>query len=68
MHMETAERTAAARAVGPSSVLRSFSFRLGAAFAVIALVGSAATALVVNAAFASRFDRFLAQQQGDGQA
>jgi signal transduction histidine kinase len=46
-----------------SSLLRSFSFRLGAAFALVALVGATATVLVVNAAFASRLDRFLAQQQ-----
>lgn len=41
----------------------SFAFRLGAAFAVVAFVGAGATALVVNAAFAARFDRYLQQQQ-----
>ena len=42
---------------------RSFAFRLGAAFAVVAIASAGITALVVNAAFAARFDRFLAQQQ-----
>jgi len=37
---------------------RSFAFRLGAA-----VVAAAVTALVVNAAFAARFDRYLHQQQ-----
>ncbi|ALV33201.1 HAMP domain-containing sensor histidine kinase [Streptomyces sp. CdTB01] len=42
---------------------RSFAFRLGLAFALVALVGASATALVVNAAFASRFRQYAEQQQ-----
>ena len=42
---------------------RSFAFRLGAAFAVVAIVSAGITALVVNAAFTARFDHYLAQQQ-----
>jgi hypothetical protein len=42
---------------------RSFAVRLGAGFALVALVGAAGTALAVNAVFAARFDRYLAQQQ-----
>ncbi|MGH2668621.1 MAG: HAMP domain-containing protein, partial [bacterium] len=48
---------------GATSLRRSFAFRLVVAFAVVALVGAGATALVVNAAFAARFDRYLQQQQ-----
>ena len=48
---------------GRVPLARSFAFRLGAAFAVVAIASAAITALVVNAAFAARFDRFLAQQQ-----
>jgi hypothetical protein len=42
---------------------RSFAFRLGAAFAVVAIAAAGVTALVVNAAFGARFDRYLAGQQ-----
>lgn len=42
---------------------RSFAFRLGAAFAIVAIAAAGITALVVNAAFAARFDRYLAQRQ-----
>jgi methylmalonyl-CoA mutase N-terminal domain/subunit len=42
---------------------RSFAFRLGAAFATVAVAAAAITALVVNAEFAARFDRYLAVQQ-----
>ena len=42
---------------------RSFAFRLGAAFAAVAIAAAGVTALVVNAAFAARFDRYLAAQQ-----
>src|SRR6516164_10247039 len=42
----------------PVPLARSFAFRLGAA-----VVAAAVTALVVNAAFAARFDRYLHQQQ-----
>ena len=48
---------------GRPSLLGSFAFRLGATFALVAIVGAVATAVVVNAAFAARFDRFLADQQ-----
>jgi signal transduction histidine kinase len=37
--------------------------RLGVGFALVALVGAGVTAVVVNTAFAARFDRYLAQQQ-----
>ncbi len=42
---------------------RSFALRLGVGFALVALVGASVTAVVVNTAFAARFDRYLAQQQ-----
>lgn len=42
---------------------RSFAFRLGAAFALVAVTAAGITALVVNAAFAARFDHYLAGQQ-----
>jgi len=42
---------------------RSFAFRLGAAFAAVAIAAAGIAALVVNAAFAARFDRYLHQQQ-----
>jgi signal transduction histidine kinase len=42
---------------------RSFAFRLGAAFAVVAIAAAGITALAVNAAFAARFDRYLSEQQ-----
>jgi two-component system sensor histidine kinase BaeS len=42
---------------------RSFGLRLGVGFALVAVVGAAGTALVVNAVFAARFDRYLHQQQ-----
>jgi two-component system sensor histidine kinase BaeS len=45
------------------SLARSFAFRLGAAFAVVAIAAATVTALVVNAAFAARFNRYLAAQQ-----
>ena len=45
------------------SLPRSFAFRLGIAFAVVAIAGATVTVLVVNAAFADRFDRYLHQQQ-----
>jgi two-component system OmpR family sensor kinase/two-component system sensor histidine kinase BaeS len=48
---------------GRVSLARSFAFRLGAAFAVVAVAAAAVTALVVNAAFNARFDKFVAQQQ-----
>jgi hypothetical protein len=48
---------------GRVSLARSFAFRLGAAFAMVAVAAATVTALVVNAAFAARFDRYLAQQQ-----
>src|SRR5512142_2797446 len=48
---------------GRVPLARSFAFRLGAAFAVVAVAGAAVTALVVNAAFAARFDHYLAQQE-----
>ena len=47
----------------PVSVVRTFAFRLGVFFAVVAIVGAGVTALVVNAAFAARFDRYAARQQ-----
>ncbi len=40
----------------------SFAFRLGTAFAVVAIISAGIAALVVNAAFAARFDRYLVQQ------
>ncbi len=42
---------------------RSFAFRLGVAFAAVAVAAAGITALVVNAAFAARFDHYLAGQQ-----
>ena len=42
---------------------RSYAFRLGVAFALVAVVGAAGTALAVNAVFVARFDRYLDQQQ-----
>ena len=50
-------------APGRMPLARSLAFRLGAAFAVVAIAASGITALVINAAFAARFDRYLAQQQ-----
>ena len=47
----------------PVSVVHTFAFRLGLFFAVVAIVGAGVTALVVNAAFAARFDRYAARQQ-----
>ena len=44
-------------------LLRSFAFRLGVGFALVAVVGAAGTALAVNVAFAARFDHYLRQQQ-----
>jgi signal transduction histidine kinase len=55
--------TAPASVGGRVSLARSFAFRLGAAFAVVAIAAAGATALVVNAAFTARFDHYLAQQQ-----
>jgi signal transduction histidine kinase len=48
---------------GRVPLARSFAFRLGASFAVVAIAAAGITALVVNAAFAARFGRYLAQQQ-----
>lgn len=48
---------------GRAPLLRSFALRLGAAFAAVAVAGAGVTALVVNAAFAARFDHYLHQQQ-----
>ena len=48
---------------GRVPLARSFAFRLGAAFALVAVAAAAVTALVVNVAFAARFDKFVAQQQ-----
>jgi hypothetical protein len=53
----------AAPGVGRVPLIRSFAFRLGVAFAAVAIAAAGITALVVNAAFAARFDRYLAQQQ-----
>ncbi|HEX9122946.1 MAG TPA: HAMP domain-containing sensor histidine kinase [Actinomycetota bacterium] len=41
----------------------SFAFRLGVAFAVVAIAASALTAGLVSAAFGSPFDRYLEQQR-----
>lgn len=60
----TSRRTRAAGGRGP--LARSFAFRLGAAFAVVAIAAAAITALVVNAAFGARFRSYL-QQQHDAQ-
>ncbi len=49
--------------VGRRSLRHSFAFRLGVAFAIVALVGAGSTALLINAAFAARFDHYLRQQQ-----
>jgi two-component system, OmpR family, sensor histidine kinase BaeS len=51
---------------GRRPLARSFAFRLGAAFAVVAIAAAAITALVVNAAFGARFRAYL-QQQHDAQ-
>jgi signal transduction histidine kinase len=48
---------------GRVPLARSLAFRLGAAFAVVAIAASGITALLVNAAFAARFDHYLAQQR-----
>ncbi len=48
---------------GRVPLARSFAFRLGVAFAAVAIAAAGVTALVVNAAFAARFDRYLAGQQ-----
>ena len=48
---------------GRVPLARSFAFRLGMAFAAVAIAAAGITALMVNAAFAARFDRYLAQQQ-----
>ncbi len=53
----------AAPRAGRVPLARSFAFRLGMAFAAVAIAAAGVTALVVNAAFAARFDRYLAQQQ-----
>src|SRR5512142_818531 len=42
---------------------RSFAFRLGVAFALVAAAGAGITALVVNTAFAARFSQYLQDQQ-----
>lgn len=55
--------TLRAQSAPPVSVVRTFAFRLGVFFAVVAIVGAGVTALVVNAAFAARFDRYAARQQ-----
>jgi two-component system, OmpR family, sensor histidine kinase BaeS len=53
-----------ATAPGRGRLLGSFAFRLGIGFALVALAGATVTAVVVNTAFAARFDRYLNQQQG----
>ena len=52
-----------AAAGGRRPLVRSFAFRLGAAFALVAIAGAAITALMVNAAFASQFGSYLRHQQ-----
>jgi two-component system sensor histidine kinase BaeS len=52
-----------ATAPGRGRLLGSFAFRLGIGFALVALAGATVTAVVVNTAFAARFDRYLNQQQ-----
>ena len=61
--MADREGSRRAASTGPTSLRHSFAFRLGVAFAIVALVGAGATALVINAAFAARFDRYLQRQQ-----
>jgi HAMP domain-containing protein len=48
---------------GRVPLARSFAFRLGAAFALVAIAAAGITALVVNAAFAARIDRYAAARQ-----
>lgn len=48
---------------GRVPLARSFAFRLGVAFGAVAIAAAGITALVVNAAFAARFDHYLAGQQ-----
>lgn len=45
------------------SLVHSFAFRLGVAFAVVAILASALTAGLVSAAFGSPFNRYLQQQR-----
>ena len=44
-------------------LVHSFAFRLGLAFAIVALAASALTAGLVTAAFGSPFNRYLQQQR-----
>ncbi len=45
------------------SLFHSFAFRIGVAFAIVAIVASALTAGLVSAAFGAPFDRYLQQQR-----
>ncbi|HWO69419.1 MAG TPA: HAMP domain-containing protein, partial [Actinomycetota bacterium] len=43
---------------------RSFAFRLAAAFAGVGIAAAALTAILVNVAFGTRFERYLEEQRG----
>lgn len=55
-----------ARATGRAgSLVRSFAFRLGVGFAVVAIVASMLTAGLVSAVFGTPFNRYLEQQRSE---